>query len=415
MDNRIKISVKIGATLLLFTSCCRVTFALEPDEILVLANGDNAASVRIARYYCSKRNVPKDNILSLSLGMKPNDTISRSDYEKFLAEPIRKELLTKQQPGKIRCLLTTYGMPYKVKGRGPLKDLEGKLKGLKESAEQEKNTLKQLEEVGRVNSSDYKKATYKLAQLQIDIDRINGKETSASVDSELSIVLAGDYELYRWQPNALKDNLLGLTLNTLMVSRLDGPDYNIAKGLIDKAIAAEQTGLKGTAYFDSRGIVKEDLYGQFDRSLRDLATLTRLKTNLPVVEEPTEELFTPGSCPQTAIYCGWYSLKKYIDAFDFVDGAVGYHISSWEAIDIRDPNSSQWCPAMLSDGITATLGSVAEPYLYAFPLPTAFFSELFKGSCLVEAFYHTKPFNSWQFLLLGDPLYRPFKKTLDKY
>ena len=197
---------------MLFTFCCRIGFALEPDEILVLANGDNAASVRIAQYYCEKRNVPKDNILSLPLGTKLNDTISRNDYEKSLAEPIRKELFTQKQPGKIRCLLTTYGVPYKVEGRGPLKNLKGKLKELKELAEQEKNTIKQLEEGGRVNSSECKQATYRLAQLQIDIDRISGKETNASVDSELSMVLADDYELYRWQPNTLRNNMLGLSL-----------------------------------------------------------------------------------------------------------------------------------------------------------------------------------------------------------
>ncbi|MCK4292083.1 MAG: hypothetical protein KAY65_02720 [Planctomycetes bacterium] len=65
---------------------------------------------------------------------------------------------------------------------------------------------------------------------------------------------------------------------------------------------------------------------------------------------------------------------------------------------------------MLTDGIPATLGAVGEPYLYAFPKPRAFFSEPYKGVCLVEAFYHTKPFNSWQLILIGDPLYRPFKK-----
>jgi uncharacterized protein (TIGR03790 family) len=406
-----KCAYETALLVLLITS---VASCLQPDEILVIANRDNAASVQIARYYCEKRNVPKDDILSLSLGTKLNDTISRKDYEKFLAEPIRKVLLTEKQPGKIRCLLTTYGVPYKVEGRGPLKNLEGKLKELKESAEHEKNTIKQLEEDGRSKSSECKQATYRLAQLQIDIDRIGGKETSASVDSELSMVLAGDYELYRWQPNTLKNNMLGLSLNTLMVSRLDGPSYNIIKGLVDKALTAEQTGLKGIAYFDSRGLTKDDLYGQFDRSLRDLATLTRLQTDLPVVEETTEELFAPGSCPQTAIYCGWYSLKKYVDAFDFVDGAVGYHISSLEAIDIRDPNSTQWCPAMLTHGITATLGAVAEPYLHAFPPPVEFFSELFNGSCLVVAFYHTNPYNSWQFLLLGDPLYTPFKKHHEK-
>jgi uncharacterized protein (TIGR03790 family) len=103
-------------------------------------------------------------------------------------------------------------------------------------------------------------------------------------------------------------------------------------------------------------------------------------------------------------------LKKYVDAFDFVDGAIGYHISSLEAVDLRNPNSSQWCPAMLKDGITATLGAVAEPYLHSFPEPKAFFIELFNGRCLVEAYYRTKPFNSWQFVLIGDPLYRPFRK-----
>jgi uncharacterized protein (TIGR03790 family) len=65
---------------------------------------------------------------------------------------------------------------------------------------------------------------------------------------------------------------------------------------------------------------------------------------------------------------------------------------------------------MLADGVTATLGAVAEPYLHSFPRPSAFFVELFNGRCLVEAYYYTKPFNSWQLVLIGDPLYRPFKK-----
>jgi len=223
--------------------------------------------------------------------------------------------------------------------------------------------------------------------------------------------LFGEYELYRWQPNELKGRVPGLGF-TLMVSRLDGPNERIAKGLIDKAIAAEKTTLKGTAYIDSRGIAKnKKLYshGYFDQSLRDLAVLTKFRTNMAVKQERTEELFPVGSCPRTAIYCGWYSLKKYIDAFDFVDGAIGYHIASLEAVDLRDPNSSQWCPAMLKDGVTATLGAVAEPYLLSFPEPREFFLELFNGRCLVEAYYYTKPFNSWQLVLIGDPLYRPLK------
>ncbi|MHC4109621.1 MAG: TIGR03790 family protein [Planctomycetota bacterium] len=406
--------IKTAVVSYLILVCSAVGFALEPHETLVIANGDVAASVRIAQYYCAKRGVPVDNILPLHLGSKLSYTITRANYEKHLAEPIRERLLSLGFGGHIKCLLTTYGVPIKVGGRGSLESRENKLKQLKKLAEQEKNKIEQLEKSGSAKSAIQKeKVNRKLAQLQSEIDRIIGKETGASVDSELSMVLFGNYELYRWQPNILKNNSLGLSLNTLMVCRLDGPNEGIAKGLVDKALRAEKTGLTDIAYIDSRGIPDDNKRyspGYFDQSLRDLAAFTRLRTNITVKEERTEKLFAAGACPRTAIYCGWYSLKKYIDAFDFVDGAVGYHISSWEAVDLRDPNSSQWCPAMLKDGITATLGAVAEPYLHSFPEPRAFFLELFNGRCLVEAYYHTKPFNSWQLVLIGDPLYRPFKK-----
>jgi uncharacterized protein (TIGR03790 family) len=85
---------------------------------------------------------------------------------------------------------------------------------------------------------------------------------------------------------------------------------------------------------------------------------------------------------------------------------VGYHIASFEAMDLRNAASTNWCPAMLVHGITATLGPVDEPYLTSFPEPDKFFAELLNGKCLVEAFYQTNPYNSWQLILVGDPLYK---------
>jgi len=395
---------------LLFTA---TTFALEPSEILVVANRDIPQSVQIAEYYCQKRKVPRDNILALPLGQKNDNTIARDSYEKSLAEPLRKKLAQYRFPNRIRCLLTVYGVPIKVTGRGPAAAMENKLAQLEKSARR----LKQKIEAAKQNNSETAASEEKalrgeLARLESQINRITGKETDASVDSELSMVLFRDYDLYRWQRNDLRANLPELGLNTLMVSRLDGPGADIAKGLIDKAIKAEQSGLRGTVYIDSRGMKKSDTpYSAryYDQSLRNLAVVAKFRTDMEVKLERTDKLFGPGECPQTALYCGWYSLKKYIDAFDFVDGAIGYHISSLEAVDLRDTNSPQWCPAMLKDGITATLGAVAEPYLHSFPPPRAFFLELFNGRCLVEAYYRTKPFNSWRLVLIGDPLYRPFK------
>lgn len=382
-------------------------WALEPNEILIIANSDSNDSMQIARHYCSRRNVPEKNILAIALGSRLKDTISRADYDKELAGVVRKKLALPELKGKIKCLLTIYGVPFKVEGRGRLPGQEERLAQLQAAAAQLKNSGA---EPGNANSGN----SQQLQHIESQIGQILGKETGASVDSELSMVLFDGYELYRWQPNELKGNILAAERKTLMVSRLDGPGRQIAKGLIDKAIAAEKNGISGFAYIDSRGI-KDDSrqysFGSFDQSLRDLAVLIQFRTHLTVKEEKTAKLFEPGQCPQTAIYCGWYSVSKYIDSFDFVDGAVGYHIASWEAANLRDPNSTQWCPSMLRHGITATLGPVSEPYLAAFPLPKDFFLQLIEGRCLAEAYYDTLPFNSWQMLLIGDPLYKPFGKN----
>jgi len=412
-------TVRTCIKILIALTCCGRALALEPDEILIIANADIPESGRTARYYSDTRDVPKRNILELSLGAELRNSISREDYESLLAGPIRRKFFTDRLLGKIKCLLTIYGVPIKVGGRGLLTGQEDKLRELESQVDKEDEKIDQLEQKKAESTRAYKDAKKRLARLKLSIDSINGRETGASVDSELSLVLFDKYELYRWQPNLLSKKVSNVDpvrlaqarMSVLMVSRLDGPSPDIARGLVDKAISAEKTGLKGTAYFDLRGLGGKDLYSHYDRSLHSLAAFTRSEMKMPAKQERTGELFAPGTCPQTAIYCGWYSLRKYIDAFDFVDGAVGYHIASFEAVNLRDPNTGQWCASLLQDGITATLGPVAEPYLHTFPEPREFFGELYEGKCLGEAYYRTKPFNSWQMLLVGDPLYRPFKKT----
>lgn len=405
-----KIGMAFIISLILFITAA--VYALEPEQIVVIVNSDIDDSVKLAKYYCKKRKVPKKNILALGLGEKLLDEIDRDDYEKRLAEPVRQKLLNPEF-FHIKCLLTTYGVPFRVGERAPLAGFEKKIKQLKQSLEQEKTKLEQLKEQNKTEPAAQKETEKKIAILQSEIDKIEGRETNASVDSELSMVLCGNYELYRWQINELRSNILRDSSKMIMVSRLDGPSFEIAKGLVDRSISAEKKGLVGNVYID-RGYSesKKDIpiIEQYDRSLQGLASMFQSKTELQVVEETTASLFEPNQCPSTAIYCGWYSLKKYIDSFDFVDGAIGIHISSLEAVNLRDANSSQWCPAMLKDGITVTAGAVAEPYLHTFPDPKSFFSHLLDGLCLVEAFYRTNPYNSWQLMLLGDPLYKPFKR-----
>jgi len=522
--------MSIRATIFVLLVCLisGTCLALEPAEILIIANSNSPASLRIAEYYCQKRGASQENILKLPLGRTLTDQISRSDYDSLIAGPLRSKLSIALFAGRIKCLLTVYGVPFKVGKRGMLKGEQQNLAKLNEmvryKTDQLRKNLGQLEVLTGVKCATltgadkqpsvktilkkldfYVQDTYTkiqgmrdesqkqqllwkwlnlykdiygaiktlrtaktgfnpplrlsaserieieecmrivkqakndnwdfsrrikdgfyaslektaglnglLLRLNDDIDSIKGADTGASVDSELSMVMFDDYPLYRQQPNELKDRLFWVGVKTLMVSRLDGPGEDIAIGLIDKAMAAEKTGLKGVAYIDSgysQAKLSGSLYAEYDQSLLNTASMLQMRSDMKVVQEQTPQLFTSGRCPQTAVYCGWYSLKKYVDAFDFVDGAVGYHIASFEAADLRNGQSSQWCPAMLKDGITATIGAVNEPYLAAFPKPRHFFSELVRGKTLAEAFYKSKPFNSWQMVLIGDPLYKPFGRS----
>jgi uncharacterized protein (TIGR03790 family) len=251
---------------------------------------------------------------------------------------------------------------------------------------------------------------------------VSQNETGASFDSELALILWPDeYQLLRWQPNYLRPaydhSQLPKAHRTFMVARLDAPTLVLAKGLVDTAIKIENEGLRGKVYIDTRGLGKlEDTnvmpgsYGDYDRALLITAKGIDEQTDLEVVTDTTPQLFQPGSCADAALYCGWYSLAKYVDAFEWKPGAVAYHLASNEAHSLRDPASQAWCKRLLEDGVCATIGPVYEPYLGSFPRPDEFFGMLLQGELtLVECFARSNPFNSWMMTLIGDPLYRPFK------
>ena len=254
-------------------------------------------------------------------------------------------------------------------------------------------------------------------------------ESAASFDSELALVLwPDDYELVRWQPNYLQSkydhSFLRQTRPTLMVARIDASTPELALRMIDDALAAERDGLAGKAYFDARGLAPDaqasgggsaqsadeaDDAAELDHALVLTANGLRDETTLEAILNDAPQLFAPNECPDAAIYCGWYSLGKYVDAFAFNRGAIALHIASDEAQGLHDPASQRWCKRLIEDGAAATIGAVFDPYLAAYPRPNAFFSLLASGKPLGDCFWQTQPRTSWSMVLLGDPLYRPFK------
>lgn len=248
--------------------------------------------------------------------------------------------------------------------------------------------------------------------------RVPEPMTAAAVDSELTLLMATPYDLARWLPNpwhAQFDQWPGITAirgRTIMVARLDGPSPEIAKRLVDDALWAEAHGLTGNFCIDARGLApaKDDFYSTYDQQLRTLRDILQKQSDLPVIFDNNPTMLGPGACPQTALYCGWYSLAKYVDAFAWQRGSVGFHVASGEAATLRAANSQVWVKRMLEEGVAATLGPVQEPYLQSFPQPDLFFPLLLAGRLpLIEVYFRSTPFLSWRQVLVGDPLYNPFK------
>lgn len=393
-------------------------FALEPGEVLVLCNRNAHSSVGLAKHYMEKRGIPKDNLLKLWITDK--ESCSREDFDQKAALPVRKHLKEKDAARKIKCLVCVYGLPLKV--APPALNAQER-KELEDLTRQREEVSKELKKAKAEKSEKEKEIAKRYEELNGKIRKVRKEDQRSSFDSEIALVLKEDYPLPGWLPNpffvGFRDRDTAVKrAETLMVARLDGPTDEVVRRLIDESVAVEQTGLKGTAYFDARWPKPNDEqaakmamgYGFYDRSIHLAAERVRKTGRMNVVVNDRQELFQPGEAPDAALYCGWYSLARYVPAFTWKPGAVGFHIASSECSTLKGKDSQVWCKRMLEEGVAATVGPVSEPYVSAFPLPEVFFAALIEGRLsLAEGYFLSLPFLSWQMVLLGDPLYRPFR------
>ena len=408
---RLKSVILLLIILCLFPNLCS---ALEPEEILVIANKNFHKSIDTAKYYMSKRKIPADNLVEVRVTDK--ETCSRIDYQAKVATPVRKYLEKNGSVLHIRCLVLMYGIPLKVAPPEIKSEEKKEIRALKKRKDALKKQLQNIGEEKKKIRDDIKK---ELNDVNKKIGKLGKKDQRASLDSEITLVLEKDYPLSGWTPNpyylGFKDKTLPIKKeHVLMVSRLDGPDAKTVKRIIDDSIETEEKGLSGIAYFDARwpdpGRKKLSAYALYDRSIHLAAGLVKKSRRLPVVLDEKKDLFKPGESPDAALYCGWYSLANYVDAFKWKAGSIGYHIASSECSTLKRKNSNVWCKKMLEKGVAATIGPVSEPYVNAFPLPELFFGLLVDGNLtLAECYLISIPYLSWKMVLVGDPLYRPFK------
>jgi uncharacterized protein (TIGR03790 family) len=367
--------------------------AEDGSSVVVVYNTKSPESQRVAEYYAERRQVPKEQLIGLEL--PADETMSREDYRKKLEEPLWQALLAKKlftlkadaedyklttpsvATAKIRYAVLCYGVPLKI----------GKDASIVET----------------------------------DIEQIPAplRENYAAVDSELSLLPMKTRKLRLTGP--LNSPFYGVTNSTqlhptnglLMVSRLDGPNEAIAKGLVDKALQAERNGLWGRSYIDLRHI-REGEYKQGDDWIRLASEVTAKLGWETIVDDKPETFSRSFPMSQIGFYFGWYDGNisgpfTWGDT-EFMPGAFAYHLHSFSA-DTLHSDTRNWCGPLLARGVTATMGCVHEPYLGGTPdVGTFAVRWLHNRFSFGEAAYACTPVLSWQTTVIGDPLYSPMAK-----
>ncbi len=370
--------LSIWCALLLCATGASSDAADDGRRVVVLVNVASPDSIAVGAHYARARAVPERNICRVRC--TTSESISRRSFEQKVRGPLRAFLLRSglasgRAGGTLalepKYLVATYGVPVKIR-------------------------------------EDYSGADAR--KLPGDPRQAN----AAAVDSELCLIALPSHKLEGSLPNPLAAAAPdGPAPETplLLAARLDGPTPEIAKGLVDAAIAAEQSGLVGVAYVDARGLADgayklgDDWLAAAAGALARAGFFTRM--------DRAPGLFPADMpMPDAAFYFGWYGADARGPMarpdFRFAPGAVAYHIHSGSAARVRTTRIG-WVGPLLDRGAAATMGAVLEPFLDSTIDVGAFAHSFLAGKTFGESAYRAAPKVSWMMTFLGDPLYAPFR------
>lgn len=354
--------------------------AISPESVAVLYNSSMPESRELAELYREMRGLPPENLIALEMPVAAD--ISREVFEKSIVKPLREEFEKrgwwKRQTdtngiklpvsNEISVMVCMRGVPLRIqpvpKPGNPPPDPQNPVAGRDE----------------------------------------------ASVDSELAMFgvegLPADGILQNKFYNSTQSiSAMNLPFLTL-IARIDAPSHATCERMIRDAVEVEKTGLWGRSFVDIA-----NKFPQGDQWLESIV-LANAEAGIPTVVDRFNDTL-PKNYPMTeaASYFGWYdwSLSGPFlnDRFRFRKGAVAMHIHSFSAEQLTDPKRN-WSGGLLEKGAAVTVGNVYEPYLHLTHDFSILNQRLLQGFSWGEACWMAMPVTSWQGVVLGDPLYRPF-------
>ncbi len=355
----------------------------EVDRVVVLYNPAVEGSLEVAQAYSAMHALSAEALCGVE--SEQSVTLAGADIASFLGEVQACIDLVGPQ---VHYLVPVYGVPYKVSDR--IDDISG-------SGSKATVSLDALMVFGEASATAREAVWNPLWQ---------------EGDS-----FAGVYDPYvpfgEWREGGDPYYL---------VSRIDGASAEASIDLVERtAVAmslAEEGLLDGVVYVDGRygdSPPTTDEFGSYESGEWNMWGTRTLFEELDwyevVWDGNAEEFGTEPAltdCPDALYYAGWYSYYNYNDAFTWAPGAVGGHLDSCSACDIRAEGT--WSGSALQRGITATFGAVNEPYVAGMPEYDQLFRFLREGASFGEAAYESTRVGLWMMVFVGDPLYRSYRR-----
>jgi uncharacterized protein (TIGR03790 family) len=359
--------------------------AQSAENVAVVMNDASPASQKIADHYIKKRGIPAGNVIHIHTAT--TDDISRVVFGATIEAPIAAAIAKGNLQDRILYIVLTKDIPLRVDGTtGPQ---------------------------GTVASVD--------SELTLLYRKMTGRPVTVTgyVDNPYFL---GPKNVAEARP------FTHAQFDIFLVTRLDAFTVDEAIALIDKASAPSTAGKvvldeKNSLFSRSgEGWLEEAAsrlrgMGQGDRVVLDQTT-TGVRDVSPVIG-----------------YYSWGSndpanrVRKY--NMGLVAGSIVGTFVSGDARTFQEPPAG-WVPSddwndrakqfagspqtligdLIREGATGAAGHVAEPYLDSTVHPNILFPAYLSGFNLAESYYLAIPHLSWQTVVIGDPLCRPFSGTV---
>lgn len=340
----------------------------QSEEVALIVNDADPTSRAIAEYYFTRRRIPAAHICHIRT--VSDEEIGRDVYEQQVEAPIGEWLKRQNLAEKILVLVTTTGVPLKIKGS--------------------------LSVTGTASSVD--------SELTLLYRQVHGQRR-AQLEGGISNPFYGSSERFQHPKFAM-----------YLVVRLTAYTLADVRAVIDRSLEARNRGvvvldgksgdmddgelwLRRTMNLLPRGRTIFDDTAQVIENVGDVIGYASWGSNDTNHRKRTSGLrWLPGGIATEFVST---------DARTFQEPPAGWIITSWKnRLGFFAGSPQSLAGDLLREGASGVSGHVYEPYLAFTPHPDLLFPAYLDGWTLAESYWRSIPLLSWMNVVVGDPLCR---------